>query len=126
MIIGVIDYMINLTVIIRAFIGLIAAVATYYLIPLLKKKLGSEKLDEAVEWIKIAVQAAEMIWQNLPSSGEEKKNYVLEFLNSKGLTFDENEVDAMIESAVLELKNMDLENTDSTKSAVTIGFGSDD
>ena len=36
--------------------------------------------------------------------GEEKKQYVIEFLNSKGFTLNTAEIENLIEAAVLELK----------------------
>lgn len=36
--------------------------------------------------------------------GQEKKEYVLKFLNSKGFTLNTDEIENLIESAVLELK----------------------
>lgn len=36
--------------------------------------------------------------------GEKKKQYVVEFLNSKGFTLNTKEIENLIEAAVLELK----------------------
>ena len=36
--------------------------------------------------------------------GQEKKAYVVKFLNSKGFTLNPEEIDNIIEAAVLELK----------------------
>lgn len=51
----------------------------------------------------IAVSAAEQIYVG-SGRGEEKKAYVLEFLNSKGFTVDMDSLDKLIESAVYALK----------------------
>ena len=37
--------------------------------------------------------------------GEEKKAYVVKFLNSKGFTLNTEEIDNLIEAAVLKLKS---------------------
>ena len=51
----------------------------------------------------IAVEAAEMIYVGA-GRGEEKKQYVIDFLNSKGFTLNTAEIENLIEAAVLELK----------------------
>lgn len=95
--------MVDITTIIEALITLAVALVTAFFIPWLKSKVEAEKLSEAVKWVKIAVQAAEMIYTEA-DMGKFKKNYVLTFLEEKGYTYDVNSIDAMIESAVLELK----------------------
>lgn len=95
--------MVDITVIIEVVIALAVALVTAFFIPWLKTKVDAEKLSEAAKWVKIAVQAAEMIYTEA-DMGKFKKNYVLMFLEEKGYTFDENSVNALIESAVLELK----------------------
>lgn len=52
----------------------------------------------------VAVTAAEQIYVG-SGRGSEKKQYVLEFLNSKGFTVDTNVLDNLIESAVYAMKN---------------------
>ena len=54
-------------------------------------------------WVKIAVQAAEMIFKE-SKMGEQKKEYVLEFLKTKGYKVDTEAINNLIESAVLDLK----------------------
>ena len=54
-------------------------------------------------WVKIAVKAAEMLYAG-QGRGEEKKTYVIEFLNSKGYTLDISSIENMIEAAVLEIQ----------------------
>ena len=53
--------------------------------------------------MKVAVEAAEMIYVGT-GRGEEKKAYVVQYLNSKGYTLDADSINNLIESAVLELK----------------------
>lgn len=93
---------IDLTEIIIAVISLLFAVAARYFIPYLKEKWGNEKLDNITKWVKIAVDAAEMIYKE-SGMGQQKKAYVLEFLNKKGFTVDVDELDNLIESAVFEI-----------------------
>lgn len=95
--------MIDLTQIIVAVIGLLSAVISAYLVPYIKAKTTNEQRMNALMWTQIAVQAAEMIY-NQSGMGKEKFDYVKRFLVEKGFDYDEKEVKALIESAVLKLK----------------------
>ena len=97
--------MTDLTPIVNAVITLIAAIVTTFLIPWIKSKIDAAKLAQIVEWVGIAVRAAEQIY-NESGMGEKKKQYVLDFLADKGLTLDPNSINAMIEAAV---KNLNIE-----------------
>lgn len=94
--------MTDLTPIVNAVITLIAAIVTTFLIPWIKSKIDAAKLDQIVEWVGIAVRAAEQIY-NESGMGEKKKQYVLDFLASKGFTLDPDSINAMIEAAVKDL-----------------------
>lgn len=94
--------MTDLTPIVNAVITLIAAIITTFLIPWIKSKIDAAKLAQIVEWVGIAVRAAEQIY-NESGMGEKKKQYVLDFLADKGFTLDPNSINAMIEAAVKEL-----------------------
>ena len=95
--------MIDLTPIVNAIIALIAAAISVFLIPWIKEKIEAEKLEQIMGWVTIAVEAAEQIYRE-SGMGEKKKAYVRDFLAKKGCTLDTDSVDAMIESAVLNLK----------------------
>ena len=95
--------MIDITSIVNAVIALLAAVVSTFLVPWIKGKVEAQKLEKIVDWVTIAVSAAEQIY-NESGMGEKKKQYVLDFLEDKGLTVDINSVDAMIEAAVYGLK----------------------
>lgn len=97
--------MTDLTPIVNAVITLIAAIITTFLIPWIKSKIDAAKLAQIVEWVGIAVRAAEQIY-NESGMGEKKKQYVLDFLASKGFTLDPDSINAMIEAAV---KNLNIE-----------------
>ena len=88
---------IDITEIVQALLALLAAIITAYVIPWIRKKIGNEKLEQLRSWCTIAVQAAEQ----LKSTGiiTDKKQYVLDYLASKGFTVD----DALVESTVNEL-----------------------
>ena len=94
--------MTDLTALVNAAIKLIAAIVTTFLIPWIKSKIDAAKLAQIVEWVGIAVRAAEQIY-NESGMGEKKKQYVLDFLASKGFTLDPDSINAMIEAAVKDL-----------------------
>ncbi len=94
--------MTDLTPIVNAVIAFIAAIITTFLIPWIKGKIDAAKLAQIIEWVGIAVRAAEQIY-NESGMGEKKKQYVLDFLASKGFTLDLDSINAMIEAAVKDL-----------------------
>ena len=91
----------DFTPILEIVLSVLSVIASCFLIPWLKEKLSAEKLEKLVKWVKIAVEAAEQIYGS--GKGQQKKEYVISFLLSKGVVFDENEVEAIIESSVLQL-----------------------
>lgn len=95
--------MVDLTPIITAVLTLIFSLITAFLIPYIKTKMSAEQFATIKLWVQVAVQAAEMLYVG-SGRGEEKKKYVIEFLNSKGFTLNAEEIENLIESAVLELK----------------------
>ena len=96
--------MIDLTEIISAILALLAALITSFLIPLLKRKIEAEKLDDLLVWVRIGVNAAEMLFKE-SGLGAEKKAYVIEFLAHYGFTVDEELLSNVIEAAVLDMKS---------------------
>lgn len=95
--------MVDLTQVVIAVITLAISLVTAFLIPYLKTKVSAEQLDTIKFWVNIAVEAAEMIYVGT-GRGQEKKEYVVQFLNSKGFSLNITEVENLIEAAVLELK----------------------
>ena len=89
------------TNIITAVITLLTALVSAFLIPWMKERIGAEKLAKWQQYVDIAVRAAEQLYN--ATDGAEKKAYVLRYLASKGIQFDSDTVDKMIESAVLTL-----------------------
>lgn len=95
--------MTDLTPIIEGVIALAVAIITAFVIPYIKEKIGAAKYAKMLEWVNVAVKAAEMIYTGV-GRGAEKKAYVVEFLHEKGFTVDADSLEALIESAVLELQ----------------------
>lgn len=95
--------MVDLTPIVTAVLTLIFSLITAFLIPYIKAKTTDEQFNTIKLWVQVAVQAAEMLYVG-SGRGEEKKQYVIEFLKSKGFTLNAEEIENLIESAVLELE----------------------
>lgn len=91
----------DITQLVIGVIGICVLFVTMVILPLARAKFGNENVAEFLRWVKIGVQAAEQIYAI--TDGEQKKKYVLEFLDSKGYDVNEDEVDKAIEAAVLEL-----------------------
>ncbi len=94
--------MIDLTPLIQAAIVLLGTVITAVLVPYIRSKTDAARHDQIQSWINIAVYACEQMMRG-SGRGKEKKRYVLDFLKSKGVTYDPAAVDLMIEAAVKEL-----------------------
>lgn len=92
------------TNILYAVIALLVALADAFLIPLIKAKIDAAKLAKILSYVKIAVEAAEKLFISEEEAGEKKKQYVLEYLQKKGIKFDEETIDNAIEAAVLEME----------------------
>lgn len=93
--------MIDLTPIINLIIALIGAVIAVFVIPWLKKNISQQDMDKMMELIKIAVYAAQQLhWDK---SGDERKQYVLDFLAENGYDINDQAVLNAIEAEVLKL-----------------------
>lgn len=92
----------NIDIVTKIIIPILGAIITYVLVPFFKSKTTKEQRDNIYFWVKIAVQAAEMIYAE-KGQGKLKKQYVLEFLTSKGINITSAELDMLVESAVKEL-----------------------
>ena len=93
---------IDITPIVNAALALIGAGVSVFLIPWLKKQTTEAQRKELTAWVKIGVAAAEQLYVG-QGRGDEKKQYVLEFLKSKGFDLNEESVNNAIEAAVKQL-----------------------
>lgn len=94
----------DIEIIIKVIIPIIGAVITYLIVPFIKSKTTIEQQKNIEFWVEIAVNAAEQIFGS--GLGEKKKQYVIDFLNSKGINITEKELDILIEAAVFEMNNV--------------------
>lgn len=95
--------MTDITEIVVLTVSLAVTLATAFVFPQLRARLSAEQFAHLKLWVRIAVQAAEMLYIGI-GRGAEKKEHVVKFLHERGLTVDMDEIDALIESAVYELK----------------------
>ena len=96
----------NLYNAIMTLIPLIGAVITGFIIPYIKTKISSAKLDEISQWVTKAAEAAEVLF-DIPKSGEEKREYVTAFIdkmfNSKKEVITEDQIRVLLESALKQM-----------------------
>lgn len=103
----------GLVKIILAVISLLGVIVTSVVVPYLKQKTTKEQRDNVKFWVKVAVTAAEQIYKE-KGQGKFKKEYVVEFLNSKGIKITPKQLDILIEAAVFELNKAKAEVVMST------------
>lgn len=96
---------VDVTAIVNAVIALIAAIVTAFVVPWIKSRTTAQQREDLIAWIKIAVSAAEQIYKG-EKRGEEKKQYVLDFLENNGFSIDDDSVNAAIEAAVKQLNSV--------------------
>ncbi|WP_068913577.1 phage holin, LLH family [Criibacterium bergeronii] len=96
--------MVDLTQVVVAVLTLIISMVSAFLVSYLKTKIDAEKLENIRFWVNIAVEAAEQIYAG-SGRGKEKKKDVLKFLQSKGFTLNAEEIEKIIQAAVLNLKS---------------------
>ena len=96
--------MIDFTPVLQAIVGLCAAIITTFVVPYIKSKTTLEQQTQINAWVRIAVSAAEQVYEG-PGQGDRKKAYVLTWLAGHGIAVDEDKLDAMIEAAVYEVTN---------------------
>lgn len=98
----------DITEILLCVLTLISLALSIFLIPNLKAKFTDDQRERIKTYIAVAVQAAEQLYPTLDGEkmGKEKLQYVADYLETKGVTFDvddvHDEIRLMIESAVLQ------------------------
>lgn len=93
----------DFTPIFEAIITIVSLVLTGIVIPYIKQRIGEEKTENLKKWVSVGVKAAEQIYGS--KTGQQKKEYVVSFLKSKGINFNVDEVETLIESEVYKLTN---------------------
>ena len=93
--------MIDLTSAFQLVVAVCVIALSAFIVPALRNKLDADQLDLLCKWVKIAVAAAEQLFDS--NEGRKKKEYVLTFLRNKGYDVNESEIEQAVEAAVLEL-----------------------
>lgn len=93
----------DMTQIIVAVIGLLTAILTTIVVPYIRQKTTQAKWDNAMYWVKLAVEGAEKIYKD-QGLGQIKKEYVEKFLKDHNIKLDEEQLDIAIEAAVLQMQ----------------------
>ena len=94
---------IDLTPIFQAIIALLAAIITFRLIPWIKAHANDQQRKNLVAAAQIAAYAAEQIYG--AGNGEEKLDYAIAVLRSKGFDLNSETLRAAVEAAVYEINN---------------------
>ena len=88
-------------------ITVIVLLVSAYVIPYLKNKIGTDKMQLLEQFVEAAVRAAEQLYK--PEEWKLKKDYVTQLVteraNSLGIGLDEAEIDAVIEGIVNYVKH---------------------
>ena len=97
---------IDITQIVIALIGLMSAVITSVIVPLVKAKTSANQQVVIAALARTAVLAAQQLYA--ADEGQKKKeyaqNYVAQLMKKHGVTLSSDEVGAAVEAAVKELK----------------------
>ena len=97
----------NLFNIILLLIPVIGSVITYFVVPYLKTVINNENLKQYKEWTTLTVKCAEMLFPER-NMGENKKEYVINFLNNmfnkNKVVITEKQIEVLVEACVKELR----------------------
>lgn len=97
----------GLVKIILGVISLLGTIITVVLVPYLKSKTTEKQRDNIYTIVSLAVSAAEQIYFK-PGEGKKKKEYVVNYLSSKGIKLTIEDLNIFIEAAVKELNLIQL------------------
>ena len=99
----------DITPILELAVKLIFALITIFLVPKLKElistKVAESDQKKIIRWVELAVQAAEEAERSGLLDKKAKYTYALDFLEKRGVTFDPDTMQALIDSTCWELFN---------------------
>lgn len=99
--------MYDVTPIIKLVLTIIGILITKVLVPYIQSKTSIEEQKEINAWVDIAVAAAQQLFKG-ENRGEEKKAYVIKWLDDRNIKYDADVIDTMIEASVYRLKQNSL------------------
>lgn len=107
----------DITPILELAVKLIFTVVTIFLIPKIKKLLAAKVAEsdqkKIIRWVELAVQAAEEAERSGLIDKKAKYQYAKNFLEARGVTFDADTMQALIDSTCWELFNQFKKDSDS-------------
>ena len=99
----------DITPILELIIKLVFTLVTLFLIPKIKDflaaKVSESDQKKIIRWVELAVQAAEEAERAGLIDKKAKYQYAKSFLEDRGVTFDADTMQALIDSTVWELFN---------------------
>ena len=99
----------DITSILELVVKLIFTLITIFLAPKLKElistKVAESDQKKIIRWVELAVQAAEEAERSGLIDKKAKYQYAKSFLEARGVTFDADTMQALIDSTVWELFN---------------------
>lgn len=93
--------MIDITNVFTAFIALLMAALSAFVIPWLRRQIAAEDMDDLMMWVDIAVAAAQQLYHQ--ADGEKRLQHALGVLADKGFDVNDKAVRNAVEAAVLKL-----------------------
>ena len=106
----------DITPILELVVKLIFAAVTIFLIPKIKKLLAAKVAEsdqkKLLRWAELAVQAAEEAERSGLIDKKAKYQYAKDFLEKRGVTFDPDTMQALIDSTCWELFNQFKKDSD--------------
>ena len=100
--------MIDITYIVLGVIIIIFGVITSFVVPWIKSNVSAKDLAIAYKWVLIGCKAADQLVKTGVLKKEERKQHVIDFLESNGITLNIDQIDAMIESICHDLPSLNL------------------
>lgn len=92
--------------VLRLIVLLAVFIVTCYLLPLIKGKIGQDRLDAVTQWVNTAVLMAQQVYY--AKTGAERKAIVVELLKNiltaKNISISDEQLDMLIEAAVKAMK----------------------
>lgn len=92
--------------ILKIVVSVVMALVAYYVIPYIKRRIESDKYNELLKMINVAVQAAEQSVKGKGMGALKKENvttFIKSWLAQVGLNITDEQLDQLIEAAVFEL-----------------------
>ena len=93
------DYTVLTNSLAEIIVVVLGIIITRYLVPYLKERYGAEKVANIYDMVEFAVKAAAKMFPESGMGGV-RKEYVINYIRSKGVKITTEDLDVFIESAV--------------------------